>query len=182
MAQTVAQAVAYRAIDQERGFLGALSHTAGLVEKQTVKLIKLPTGTYQIQMTVPPREPGGEATTDTFSLDGEWDLAPHDVDLISRQVHTMLTEGESVLDVLKGGEFAGEDIPLYCFELNRRKASLMGRLFGTGGGGEPGHPGEGRRLRLAFEDEQEAMEWYSLASLACGYMAADHPTDRKSVV
>jgi hypothetical protein len=37
-------------------------------------------------MTVPPREPGGEATTDTFSLDGEWDLAPHDVDLISRQV------------------------------------------------------------------------------------------------
>jgi hypothetical protein len=48
----------------------------------------------------------------------------------------MLTEGESVLDVLKGGEFAGEDIPLYCFELNRRKASLMGRLFGTGGGGE----------------------------------------------
>jgi hypothetical protein len=30
MAQAVAQATAFRAIDQERGLLGALSHTAGL--------------------------------------------------------------------------------------------------------------------------------------------------------
>jgi hypothetical protein len=48
----------------------------------------------------------------------------------------MLTEGESLMDVLKGGEFAGEDIPLYCFELSRKKPSLMGRLFGSGGGAE----------------------------------------------
>lgn len=172
--QVLAEAEVFKCVDQSRGILGALTHTAALVEKQVVRLVKLPGAQFQLHVLVP-----GPVDVELHSLqlDADWDILPKEVTQISRQVFTLKAPGESRADVALNGEFYGEDIPLYAFEL-KRKSHLLERLFNPNTAlPELDHPPEEpKSMRLAFEEQQDAMEWYALVALCCGSMKEDDPS------
>jgi hypothetical protein len=65
------------------------------------------------------------------------------------QVHTLRGAGEALSDVALAGEFEGEDIPLYDFEVRKKKAGLLERLglvSSEGGGGQ--QVGRGACMRV----------------------------------
>ncbi|KAI8472219.1 MAG: hypothetical protein J3K34DRAFT_415027 [Monoraphidium minutum] len=164
----------FRSVDQDRGFLGALSHTASLVEKQTVKLVQLP-GKRQFQLHV--TLPSGEVQA--LQLDEEWELMPADVEQIGAMVHTQKQEGESNVDVALNGEFEGEDLPLFDIEM-KKKSHFLERLLSPNTSlavdGQERPASEPRKLIIGWEDKATAMEWYALVAMCLGRMKADHPS------
>ena len=129
------------------------------MEKQKAQLVRLAGAgrTFEIRLTVP--ETGA---VDAFELHDDWQLAPDAVGKVARDVHTERPAGESLAETLANGAFEGEDLPLYCFEI-KRKNHLLQRIFHPNTQIEvPPHAPHMGKLRLGFESEAEARDWYSL--------------------
>lgn len=74
------------------------------------------------------------------------------------------------------GELEGEDLPLWDFEL-RYKGGLVYSLLHPSA--PPAHKldaGQHKLVRLGFERQLDAQEYYSLLALALGKVPVDHPS------
>lgn len=160
----------YRAVDAGRAPSSAgpaarllscipLAHTAAIVELQTAQLVKLRgRGRFSLVVTTLGRPEG--PVQEVVRLDAGWELRPSAPDQICREVCTSKPPGESLAAVAAHGEWEGEDLPLYLFELRRRKSPPWRRLLRPAeAGGDERPEGEPRKLRVGFEDQRRAQEW-----------------------